>query len=185
MNNKIVVDDNTFFTSDTHFYHNAMITKGIRYFNSVSDMNDVIVSCWNKYVKPTDTVIHLGDFSFGGKREIKEILSRLNGRIILVRGNHDHTKNLRIFKDYGIDIYDILRITHKDQYIIASHYPMLTWDKAHYGSWHIHGHCHGNLPLTYEPRVDLSWDVYQRPIHISELYSIFVNRKYTPIDHHS
>ncbi len=44
---------------------------------------------WNKKVGKDDMVIHLGDFALGNKEKVKETRERLNGTIILIKGNHD------------------------------------------------------------------------------------------------
>lgn len=50
-----------FFTSDTHFYHTNIIKYCNRPFKSMHEMNEVMMNNWNKIVKPTDTVCHLGE----------------------------------------------------------------------------------------------------------------------------
>ena len=60
-------------------------------------MNETIISNWNRVVSPDDIVFHLGDFCLGGSAEWINVLSRLNGKIYLIIGNHD-IKNLR--QDY-------------------------------------------------------------------------------------
>ena len=62
-------------------------------------MNEVMIKKWNDKVLPTDTVFHLGDFSFrGGFQEYKR---RLNGTIVLLAGNHDED-SFSIIKDMTI-----------------------------------------------------------------------------------
>jgi calcineurin-like phosphoesterase family protein len=50
-------------------------------------MNDALVYNWNSVVAPTDTVWALGDVAIG--RSGLAHVSRLNGRKLLVAGNHD------------------------------------------------------------------------------------------------
>ena len=52
-------------------------------------MHEVLIKNWNDRVKKKEVIYVLGDFSFGGKEKTKEILKRLNGYKILVKGNHD------------------------------------------------------------------------------------------------
>lgn len=77
-----------FFTADTHFCHDNILTWSQRPFKTVEEMNDAIVRNWNQRVKTSDTVFHLGDFCWDEKR-FDEFMTRLNGRIILIKGNHD------------------------------------------------------------------------------------------------
>lgn len=89
----------TYFTSDTHFNHTNILTYCARPWSTVEEMNEGLIQNWNEVVGPEDTVYHLGDFAMGNRKLIPEILSRLNGRIVLVRGNHDFSKSLEYFPE--------------------------------------------------------------------------------------
>ena len=80
-----------FFIADTHFGHKKCLTLGKgRPFTSIEEMEETIVSNWNKKVKPEDTVYVLGDFCWGfNVKRTKSLVNLLNGQKILVYGNHD------------------------------------------------------------------------------------------------
>ncbi len=71
---------------DTHFYHSKLVKEGYR----PVDYQDQIIANWQRLVLPIDTVYHLGDVIFSMSSQLKNILSVLPGRKVLVRGNHDH-----------------------------------------------------------------------------------------------
>lgn len=75
------------FSSDHHFDHKNVIDYCKRPFASVDEMNEVMVERWNQVVTKDDLVFYLGDFCLNkaGLRFRK----RLNGKIILIPGNHD------------------------------------------------------------------------------------------------
>lgn len=52
-------------------------------------MNQTLINNWNSRVNPEDVVYVLGDFCFGGKAFLEEVLSQLNGNIVFIKGNHD------------------------------------------------------------------------------------------------
>lgn len=143
-----------FFTSDTHFYHKNVIKYSNRPYNSIEEMHEDMIDRWNKAVGKGDLVYHLGDFSLeSNPKLIDAILGRLNGKIILIRGNHDRwldridrvKHNNKFIK---IEDYYETNIQHPDgTHIKASlmHYPMHTWNRSHYGSVQLHGHCHGAI----------------------------------------
>ncbi|AZU97283.1 phosphoesterase [Streptomyces phage Gilson] len=79
----------TFFTSDTHFGHERIISLCERPFDSVDEMNETMIERWNETVKQSDTVYHLGDVALGKIAESLPLVGRLNGYKILVPGNHD------------------------------------------------------------------------------------------------
>ena len=82
-------DDRIWFTADSHIGHRNIIKYCKRPFSDVGEMNETLISNWNKVVGKNDYVFHLGDFSVGGAAEWTSLLDCLNGRIFLVLGNHD------------------------------------------------------------------------------------------------
>lgn len=76
-----------FVVADTHFGHRKIAE--LRGFKSVEEHDRDLIALWNVTVKPGDTVWHLGDVFF--QSEIgAAALPKLNGRLRLVMGNHDH-----------------------------------------------------------------------------------------------
>lgn len=96
-----------FFTSDTHFGHARIIELCERPFNSVDEMNEVMIERWNAVVKPTDTVYHMGDVALGKIVDSLPLVGRLNGYKVLCPGNHDRIfsgekekQRVRFFPEY-------------------------------------------------------------------------------------
>lgn len=81
----------TWWTSDTHFGHANIVEFCRRPFYDVHEMDAELVKRWNARVKPGDEVYHLGDFAFGTAENIPRMLGQLNGRVHLIRGNHDRS----------------------------------------------------------------------------------------------
>lgn len=77
------------FTSDLHFGHENVIKYCDRPYHNANEMNADIIARWNKQVGENDTVYVLGDFSLS-KSIALNIVKKLNGKIVLVCGNHDH-----------------------------------------------------------------------------------------------
>lgn len=78
----------TWITSDTHFGHtNSILYCGRPYLNK-TQMDEALVANWNSIVAPEDTVYHLGDVAMK-MNAVKAIIPRLNGKKILIVGNHD------------------------------------------------------------------------------------------------
>jgi len=135
-----------FFTSDTHFGHYNIIKYCKRPWHSVAEMDEALINNWNNTVKLKDEVWHLGDFRMG-RGDPRDYLSRLNGRIHLICGNHDRCVNNSLGGFYSIQNYKELKLFKKK--IILMHYPMRTWNKSHRGSWHLFGHVHGTMTKQY------------------------------------
>ena len=125
--------------SDTHFFHANIIKYCNRPFSSVDEMNEELVKRWNAVVGPNDIVHHLGDFCFGKKENVLEILPKLNGKIDIVLGNHDHHK-IGFYYEAGFHrVYDrpiVLR-----NFFILSHAP-LEWVSNDGPYANFYGHVH-------------------------------------------
>ena len=130
---------NIWIISDTHFGHENIIKYCNRPFGSVEEMDARMIKLWNNVVKKNDIVYHLGDFGVGNKEYISKIVSKLNGRIFLILGNHD-SHPVKWYYDCGFArVYDkpiILR-----DYYILSHTPR-TVGADIYG--YIYGHVHND-----------------------------------------
>ena len=115
-----------YFIADTHFSHENIIRICNRPFNNIEEMEEKLISNWNNKVLDNDIVYILGDFSFKAPKEKAiSILNKLNGRKILIRGNHDKYVGQRDFDECFEKIYDYLQITENKQQLILSHYPII------------------------------------------------------------
>lgn len=81
------------FIADTHFNHGNVIRYDNRPFRSINHMESELITNWNNVVKPDDIVYHIGDFAFGTLEMQRNLISRLNGYKILIRGNHDGSQS--------------------------------------------------------------------------------------------
>lgn len=79
----------TWWTADMHFGHQRIIELTGRPFGSVEEMNETIIERWNATVSDDDTVWVLGDVAMGTIGDSLAMCGRLNGRKLLVLGNHD------------------------------------------------------------------------------------------------
>jgi calcineurin-like phosphoesterase family protein len=178
--------ENVWFTSDPHFGHANIIKYCERPFSDIQEMNETLVRNWNAMVRPNDRVYLLGDVCFLRPDDAKRLLSRLMGRIYLVKGNHDKEQFLSECSGRFEWVKDYFELTHEKQKIIMSHFPFLTWNKSHHGSWSLHGHCHGNLPDDpHALRIDVGVDCHDfRPISFNEIKKIMAKKTFKPVDHH-
>ncbi|AXH34467.1 hypothetical protein DVJ78_02665 [Humibacter sp. BT305] len=88
-------DQVDFVTSDTHFSHARISELAGRPYATVDEMNDDFVRRWNEAVPPGSVVLHLGDVALGPIEESIALTTRLNGRRLLVPGNHDRVSPRR------------------------------------------------------------------------------------------
>ena len=119
------INENVWFTSDTHFNHANIIKYCNRPFASVEEMNEKLIENWNSVVGKDDLTWCLGDFCLGPdqKKHIPELVSKLNGRINLILGNHDHN-SVKFYYDAGFNrVYD--RKVIINDFVILTHAPLM------------------------------------------------------------
>lgn len=152
------------FTSDTHYNH-ANICRGttqwdrsgenhFRDFDTLNQMNAVLVNNINAVVGQDDILIHLGDWSFGGFDSIAEFRNRIVCQNIhLVLGNHDHhiANNRDGIAEIFSSVNQYLDLSikwpdgsgkHNGVHFVCMHYPIASWDGLGKGVPHLHGHVH-------------------------------------------
>lgn len=115
-----------FVTSDQHFNHENIIKYCDRPFSSVEEMNEKMIKRWNAVVSKDDTVFVLGDFFMGRLTEIEDILSRLNGHIMLVEGNHDKDNRITTMTSCGNvkNLGPLCIVDYRSINIVMCHYPI-------------------------------------------------------------
>lgn len=172
-----------YFTSDTHFRHEAAINHSFRPFASVDEMDEALVQRWNARVKKGDTVWHLGDFTMKNAGVAEYFANRLNGTIHLIWGNHDRPA-VRTMTRWASSQYAI-EISHMGYKIVLCHYAMKTWNRAHHGSLMLYGHSHANLPgnrQSLDVGVD-AWDWH--PVTLLEILAQMATLpSFVSPDHH-
>ena len=173
----------TFLASDHHLGHlgvckfsNKEGTGKLRPWDDPIEMTEAIIANHNQVVGEADKTIFLGDVVIN-RRFLSEI-GRMNGRKILVRGNHDIFKTkeyLPYFEEiYGCYPHGIFMLTH---------IPM------HPGSLrtflNLHGHTHDRKVLLADGRVDPRYkcacmeQIEYRPVSLSHFMPPFLR---TPDD---
>jgi len=142
----------------------------LRDFKSLEEHDEYIIAAHNSVVDHGDRVYLLGDVCI--RRPFKHLLGRLNGRLVLVKGNHDIFK----IEDY-LPFFDDIRsyVVQKDKdgnKVILSHIPIHPESLGRFGS-NIHGHLHYNK--LDDPRyvcVSLEHLPNYKPIQIHEALAL-------------
>ena len=157
------------FAADLHFGHKGIIDHCGRPFTDVDEMDQALVDNWNDYVQPTDTVYLLGDIAFHNYERI----GQLNGKLLLVPGNHDHERMEKIepWVNKVLDEVHYLKVDAAWRFVLC-HYPFEAWRRGY--KYHLHGHCHGTGAIR-KNRMDVGFDATRkyRPMHIDEIKEVF------------
>ncbi len=129
-----------FLIADMHFGHENIIRFENRPFLNKEDMDSAMIKNWNSAASKKDTVIVAGDVSFYNKEKTSEIIHSLNGKKILIKGNHDQRNN-NWWIEAGFDEVSNYPIVYKE-WLIISHEPP-TYMNGATPYFYIYGHVHG------------------------------------------
>lgn len=134
-----------YYISDLHFGHENVIRFDGRPFDNVDDMELWVKSRWNSKIKNSDTVFILGDFSFEKTEKTGEILRSLNGKKVLIIGNHDKSAlaNAELFEKVT-PYLEVVDPTCKRK-VVLSHYPIPFYNCAHKQGVMLYGHVHNTV----------------------------------------
>lgn len=153
------------FTSDLHFGHKNIISFCDRPYYNTNHMAECLINNYNQVItSKDDLVIFVGDMFFCDWIEAKHYISKMNGRKILVKGNHDKFTNQK-YLDIGFEmITDTLNLEIEGTKIKVCHYPYSDFDPfyqkgnmapAKYPKFQpdeilIHGHTHSKTTVQIE-----------------------------------
>lgn len=168
-----------FFYSDPHFGHAKIIEYCKRPFADTWTMEHMLIERYNAMVRPSDTVLFVGDVFLTKIEEAERILGSMNGRKLLVIGNHDRSASAMARIGFDVVVSE-LHMCIAGRRVRVHHYPY--WEnrgederdkekrpRKVKGEILIHGHTHspkkrdGNL---IHVGVD-AWDY--RPVKMAEV----------------
>lgn len=140
-----------YYISDLHFFARSQLDNGgcnydKRPYKTLEEMHEDILNRWNKKITNGDVVYILGDVSMRGRNEkLIELVAKLKGRKVLIKGNHDDVEDYR-YKQLFANIYDYRELSDsfegKTYKLVLSHFPILMWHEQHKGRILLYGHTH-------------------------------------------
>mgnify|MGYP000073656832 CR=1 FL=1 len=161
------------YTADTHFGHENILSHCRRPFSSVSQMDAMLLENMWKRVAPDDQLWILGDFAFGAKAKepayLEGIFCQLPGcEKHLVVGNHDLEPTLQL---PWTSVSQLVELPDGPQSVANTlcHYPMITWNHARKGAIQLFGHVHNNWKGSSNA-VNVGVDVWDfMPVSFNEI----------------
>lgn len=168
------------YTSDTHFWHANVIKYCKRPFETVEEMNRELIRRWNERVAPGDTVFHLGDFAMGPRSVIAPTRAKLNGKIHLVKGNHDRSVTAMLAEGFDVVTTEAGLFDYVDGMHIAvfmHHHPVTDFATRYPlsmpGEWDMYIHLCGHVHEEFARQgnvINVGVDVSDfRPLTLAEL----------------
>ena len=108
--------------SDTHFGHTNMLLHEPERLQKASmegygNFDRFLIERLNGCISKNDEVLHLGDVAF---EEGYKLAKKLNGKITLIKGNHDKDRHIEYYKSIGWKAIGDIRID-------------IDFDKSHIG----------------------------------------------------
>ena len=166
-----------YFTSDLHLGSAEVIGKRHRPFSSVAEMNVRLIENYNRRVSPEDTVFLLGDICQDmPEEEANALIREMNGRKILLFGNHDLHYDPALF----VRAEDFLMTDLSGRRFVLMHYPMTDWPMRKEGGIHLCGHLHTSMANNLKNRAagwfryDVGVDANEfRPVSLGEILHFY------------
>ena len=140
----------SWFTSDIHFRHRNIIRLCGRPFDDVYEMDEEIIANFNSVVRPEDDLYIVGDVDFKGHAD--NLVARLNGRKILIEGNHDKGYDATLFDEIHQICEVIIPVDGRNYRFVMCHYPFAEWPDFYKQAIHLHGHQHNKADYNEKMR---------------------------------
>lgn len=198
-------------TSDWHIGHKNIASpnttiwdKGFRNFDSLEQHDFTIINNFNKMSSPETIVYYLGDLTFKGNVDVKNILDRLIFKEFhWILGNHDkwanklYAKGINNLSDIGysnVFLHKYLEIRHidkegRERFLCLFHYPIGSWNHLYRGAMHFHGHSHNSykpIGKMLDVGIDSAYNLFEeyRPFYLNEAIDFIKDKDIKFVDHH-
>lgn len=172
-----------YFISDLHFGHENCLAFDNRPFKYIVPHDEYIIKHWNETVGIDDDVYILGDISWYNSTSTIEIFERLNGKLHLIKGNHDNKilKNQEL-RELFVEITDYKELfIDKNISIVLCHYPIPCFKNHYYGWYHLYGHVHTSFEWNImENTKRLMTELYDKPCNMYNVGAMMPYMGYVP-----
>ena len=172
-----------YFISDLHFGHTNCLAFDNRPFTNIVEHDNQLIQNWNETVGIDDDVYILGDISWYNSTKTIEIFKQLNGRLHLIKGNHDTTalKNPEL-RAIFVEITDYKELfIDKNISIVLCHYPIPCFKNHFYGWYHLYGHVHSSFEWNMmENTKRLMTELYDKQCKMFNVGAMMPYINYTP-----
>lgn len=175
MTNETDNNVNVFFTSDTWFGRvNILELRNRSEFKTITEMDNKIITNWNKLVKPNDIVYVCTNFTTDPHSLAKAARS-LNGHIMIINGGENQA--LLEMIEQNKEEYPNIEILYEQIYplveydAIVSPYPLKDWPGKETGTLNIHGYTNTLKDIDIvDGSINVSIDLWEYcPVEINRL----------------
>lgn len=178
-----------YITSDWHFLHDKDFVYKPRGFQTCEEMNKTLIDNFNEIVQPNDDIYVLGDCLLGGASQLEKglgLMSWLNGKLHLIRGNHCTDKRWAAYKelDNVVEIETAMYLKYGKYHFYLSHFPSLCSNYDDKGLKHctinLCGHTH-----TTNPFADMDKGlIYHVEVDAHDNYPICIDKVIEDLKHY-
>jgi calcineurin-like phosphoesterase family protein len=166
-----------FITSDWHFGHDKEFLYKPRGFESIQEHDEKVIMRHNLTVTDDDDVYVLGDLMLGDQEYGLNCISKLNGKIHIIVGNHDTIRKLAQYQTLPNVVEVIgwaLMYKYGKYHFYLSHYPTITGnydDKLpRQCVINLHGHTHQNYSMDIN-----QWNMYHVGLDSHQCYPVLID----------
>ena len=163
------------YIADLHWGHRNIVAYDNRPFSSIEEMDEALVTLWNETVQKDDVTYVVGDMIWSNKyQDWENLLLKLNGSKVIVKGNHDRTEILDKLKAHSLIVDWSHQLVVKDdqgRHIILNHSPMPFFVNMHVPNWyHLYGHTH--VSFDYQITLNTRRLIEELYLHEIRMYNV-------------
>ena len=164
--------------SDTHFFHHNIV----EYQSRPANADALMIQRWNERVGRDDLLLHCGDVVHGCTIEhVAQHLPRLQGKIHLLRGNHDRVGRTKYFANRNWRLVRPFEAPYREWIVRFAHRPVPV-NQLPPRVLNVHGHIHGqDEPSPFHINVSVERLDYT-PARLGPLLDAAIDRC-TPLAH--
>ena len=155
-----------YFYSDPHFSHKNL-ANNVRGYADINEHDEFLIEQFNSIVKSKHDLVYFGGDITLEKKDGYSLLDRLNGRKVVIMGNHDLHKHCRSLLEHVENVCGVLEYKG----FVVTHIPIHESQIDRFRG-NIHGHLH-NFSIDHPKYFNMSCEVIDyKPKTVEELIEL-------------